>query len=65
MERVSDEWIDESIEALEAIAKAEMRGPYEQLMALTELRDRRQASEAPCPEHAKMVAEWDIQGGEI
>ena len=26
---------------------------------LTELRERRAAEKAPCPEHAKMVAEWD------
>jgi hypothetical protein len=27
--------------------------------ALTELRERREAEKAPCPEHAKMVAEWE------
>lgn len=44
-ERVSKEWLDDNIMALESIAKSEMRGPYEQLIALTELRDRREEEE--------------------
>ena len=58
MDRVSDEQLNVLIE-FAAMDVAEAPGPVHHtvFLALTELRDRRQASEAPCPEHAKMVAD--------
>ena len=56
MDKVSDEWIKATIEWCESRKHI---WDEQLLTALTELRDRRQASESPCPEHAKMVAEWD------
>ena len=58
MERVSDE----QLEVMIAFAKDnvdELPGPMNhcRFLALTELRERREKT--PCPEHAKMVAEWD------
>ena len=60
MDKVSDEQLDALIDFAAEDARLNFRAEfYARLNALTELRDRRQASEAPCPEHAKMVAEWD------
>ena len=56
MDKVSDEWIDANIKALEEIAKSEMRGPYEQLMSLIELRDRRAAEKKDDTTH--LTAWW-------
>ena len=57
MESVSDEKLDNLMAWFKYSTNKTIMPDL--LNALTELRDRRQASEAPCPEHAKMVAEWD------
>ena len=56
MERISDDRLDDMIE----VSKM-WTGNYaiDNTSALVELRERRAAENAPCPEHAKIIAEWD------
>ena len=60
MERVSDK----NIELVIMYFKSDRFAPFRRnvIDALTELRERRAAEKAPCPEHAKMVADADWVG---
>ena len=55
-DRVSDDELTMLIEKWSDPVQALEEGMLE-LPALVELRDRRLAEKAPCPEHAKMVAD--------
>ena len=57
MDRVSDERLDTMIMSYGAISRHNQEAHNYIYLALTELRERRAAEKAPCPEHAKMLAE--------